>query len=71
MPLPSRRMALEVGYRHLDCARYYKNEEVVGQGIREWQAADPQNNRREHLFVTSKVRTGAISTWDCALSTWD
>uniref|UniRef100_A0A7S3QQH8 NADP-dependent oxidoreductase domain-containing protein n=1 Tax=Dunaliella tertiolecta TaxID=3047 RepID=A0A7S3QQH8_DUNTE len=48
------KMALEVGYRHLDCAAYYKNEKVVGQGIRDWLAAD-SNNKREDLFVTSKI----------------
>eukprot|EP00967_Tisochrysis_lutea_P017451 scaffold19779_cov18-Tisochrysis_lutea.AAC.1 len=38
---------------HLRAADY-KNEKVVGQGIRDWLAAD-SNNKREDLFVTSKV----------------
>ncbi|MEA1786664.1 aldo/keto reductase [Arenibacter sp. GZD96] len=43
------RWALEAGYRHVDTAAIYKNEEGVGQGIRE--SAVP----RENIFVVSKV----------------
>ena len=41
--------ALEAGYRHLDCARFYGNERSVGEAIRE--SAVP----RDELFVTTKV----------------
>lgn len=41
--------ALEIGYRHIDTASVYKNEEGVGQGIRESEVA------REDIFVVSKV----------------
>lgn len=41
--------ALEVGYRHIDTARVYDNEEEVGRGIRE-SGVD-----REEIFLTSKV----------------
>lgn len=41
--------ALEVGYRHVDTARMYDNEEYVGRGIA--SAGLP----RSELFVTSKV----------------
>ncbi|WP_243291907.1 aldo/keto reductase [Bacillus sp. FJAT-47783] len=41
--------ALEVGYRSIDTAAVYKNEEGVGQGIR--KSGVP----REEIFVTSKV----------------
>ncbi len=41
--------ALQEGYRHIDTASIYKNEEGVGQGIRE-SAVD-----RKELFVVSKV----------------
>lgn len=43
------REAIAIGYRHLDTAAFYRNEEAVGRAVRE--AAVP----REELFVTSKV----------------
>nr|ACL13982.1 dihydroxyacetone reductase [Dunaliella salina] len=49
------KQALEVGYRHLDCASLYGNQELVGRGIASWIAADPSKNKREDLFVTSKI----------------
>lgn len=41
--------ALEVGFRHIDTAQFYGNEEQVGDGIQ--TAGLP----RESLFVTTKV----------------
>lgn len=41
--------ALDVGYRHIDTAAYYQNEEGVGEGIRE------SGVPREEIFLTSKV----------------
>lgn len=41
--------AIQSGYRHIDTAALYKNEEGVGQGIQE--AGIP----REELFITTKV----------------
>lgn len=41
--------ALENGYRHLDCAYVYRNEDEVGQGISE------SGVPREEIFITSKV----------------
>lgn len=41
--------ALKAGYRHIDCARFYKNEAAVGQGIKE------SGVPREEIFITSKV----------------
>ncbi|MEU0495681.1 aldo/keto reductase [Mycobacterium sp. NPDC006124] len=46
------RSALEVGYRHLDTAAMYHNEQGVGQGIR-----DAGVDRRD-VFVTSKLDNG-------------
>lgn len=43
------RDAIAIGYRHLDTAAFYGNEEGVGHAVRE--ASVP----REELFVTSKV----------------
>lgn len=40
--------AIEVGYRHIDSARRYENEESVGEGIR--RSGVP----RDELFVTTK-----------------
>lgn len=45
--------ALQVGYRHLDCARLYANEKEVGAGIA--RALQEGLLTREELFVTSKV----------------
>ena len=41
--------ALEAGYRHIDPASVYENEEGVGQGVMESSVA------REDIFVVSKV----------------
>ena len=41
--------ALQVGYRSIDTAMYYKNEKGVGKAIRE------SSIPREDLFITTKV----------------
>jgi diketogulonate reductase-like aldo/keto reductase len=43
------RYALNIGYRHIDTARIYGNEEDVGRAIRE------SGISREEIFVTTKV----------------
>ena len=43
------RWALEAGYRHIDTAKIYGNEESVGQGIRESGVA------RDEIFLTTKL----------------
>mmetsp|Transcript_13752 Transcript_13752/g.29583 ORF Transcript_13752/g.29583 Transcript_13752/m.29583 type:complete len:409 (-) Transcript_13752:535-1761(-) len=43
--------ALELGYRHIDCAEVYGNEALVGEGLREFVGS----GRREELFITSKL----------------
>jgi len=45
--------AIKIGYRQLDCACDYGNEQEVGQGIR--RALDEGVCKREDLFVTSKL----------------
>lgn len=45
--------ALETGFRHLDCAELYGNEDVVGAAMQEAFAAGTV--RREDLFVTTKL----------------
>ena len=51
-PEDARRMvaeALRIGYRHIDPARIYQNEEAVGQGIRD-SGVD-----RDDIFLTTKI----------------
>ena len=47
------RRAIEVGYRHIDTAAVYGNEESVGRGIADAIAAG--DVAREDLFVTTKL----------------
>ncbi|RYP67520.1 hypothetical protein DL770_008609 [Monosporascus sp. CRB-9-2] len=46
--------ALEVGYRHLDCAWFYQNEDEIGEAIRDFLKENP-SVKREDLFITTKV----------------
>ena len=46
------RWALELGYRHIDTAQAYGNEESVGQGLRE------SGVPRDEVFVTTKFHPG-------------
>ena len=45
--------ALKTGYRHIDCAALYENENEVGQGIKE--AMEEYDIAREDIFVTGKL----------------
>ena len=45
--------ALEVGFRHFDCAERYGNEAAVGDALRE--ALEAGTVAREDLFVTTKL----------------
>ncbi|XP_047611257.1 aldo-keto reductase family 1 member C15-like [Phacochoerus africanus] len=47
------RVAIEVGYRHIDAAYFYENEEEVGNALRE-KIADG-TVKREELFYTTKL----------------
>lgn len=52
-------LALEAGYRHLDCAWIYGNEKEVGVGLK--QAIDRGVCQREDVFITSKLWNNAHS----------
>lgn len=45
------RTAITEGYRLIDCAAYYKNEETVGQGMAEFI----RDGHRDELFVIGKI----------------
>ena len=47
------RAALEVGYRHIDCAAIYQNEEEVGRALAD--AFSAGDARREDVWITSKL----------------
>lgn len=58
------RMALKNGYRHIDTAAAYQNEESVGQAIRD------SGIPREEIFVTSKLQSH-IKTYEGALEAFE
>jgi alcohol dehydrogenase (NADP+) len=47
------KVALEVGFRHIDGAEVYRNEDVVGEAMKE--AFEAGTVSREELFVTTKL----------------
>lgn len=51
------KQAIDLGYRHIDTAQAYQNEEGVGRGVRESGIA------REELFLTTKL-AAEIKTYD-------
>ena len=47
------RAVIEIGYRHIDCAAIYQNEEEVGRALTDaFQAGDAT---REEMWITSKL----------------
>ena len=45
--------ALDVGYRHLDCAHIYANEGEIGNALTAFLAGGKAS--RDEIFVTSKL----------------
>lgn len=58
------KLAIEMGYRHIDTAQGYGNEADVGAGIRE-------SRQREDVFLTTKVWMGNLSARDVRRTTDD
>jgi diketogulonate reductase-like aldo/keto reductase len=58
------KFALKVGYRHIDTASFYGNEEDVGRGVRD------SGVPREQVFVTTKL-WNSDQGYDSALSACD
>ncbi len=46
--------ALNAGYRHLDCAWFYQNEDEVGTGFQKFLSENP-SVKRSDIFITTKV----------------
>ncbi|OXU22457.1 hypothetical protein TSAR_011418 [Trichomalopsis sarcophagae] len=44
--------ALDSGYRHIDTAFNYNNEEAIGKSLKKWFG---QGGKREDLFITTKL----------------
>ena len=63
------RSALQLGYRHLDTAERYGNEEWVGEGLRQGLAAT--GLKREDIFVTTKVYWDKLAPGDFERSVAD
>ena len=47
------RTALEAGYRHIDTAYNYKNEDAIGEVVQEFLKSGKV--KREELFIVTKV----------------
>jgi diketogulonate reductase-like aldo/keto reductase len=57
----------DIGYRHLDTAKLYANEEIVGAGVNE--AINSTVVKREDLFVTTKLWQTEFHDPEAALKT--
>jgi diketogulonate reductase-like aldo/keto reductase len=64
--------ALETGYRHLDCAWFYQNEEEVGDAIKDFLASNTSVTRKDLFTSTSPSKCNGPSTArsrSCSLTT--
>jgi diketogulonate reductase-like aldo/keto reductase len=46
---------VDVGYRHIDTAFVYENEEIVGEAIKDAIQKSEGKIKREDLFVVTKI----------------
>ena len=60
------RKAIEIGYRHFDCAFIYGNENEIGQAISD--AMDNKEVTRDELWITSKLWNNRHKKADVQLS---
>ncbi len=58
--------AISIGYRHIDCASVYGNEDLIGNSLKE--VLDSGLVKREELFITSKVWNDMHSDGDILIS---
>lgn len=50
--------AIESGYRHIDTAFNYNNEEAIGNSLKKWFA---KGGKREDIFITTKVQIHLVA----------
>lgn len=53
------KIAISIGYRHIDCAAVYGNENLIGQALRDVTTGN--GARREELGITSKLWNNRIT----------
>jgi 20alpha-hydroxysteroid dehydrogenase len=51
--MESTKIAIDVGFCHIDCSHLYQNEEEIGQAI--LSKIEDGTVKREDIFYTSKV----------------
>ena len=54
--------AIQLGYRHIDCASMYGNEQEIGNGLKE--VFEDGLVRRDELFITSKLWNDSHASGD-------
>ena len=60
--------AIQAGYRHIDTAEAYRNEEGVGAGIH--QCMESRGLSRDDIFVTTKLWPGNAA-WGQPVKTYE